>query len=119
MEQQRKTDLINDYYTAVDSEDYEVFDEIFAESAAHVRPGQGSLDGRNEIKQFFEEQRQSSGTTHTVTRRFHDDDASYCKVTVSGQLDGDQFEGDVISEFQFDPETERIAQYRVFRGYAR
>lgn len=119
MEQAKRNELIDSYYKAVDSENYWVFDEIFTESASHIRPGQGSIDGRAEIARFFDEDRRSRGTRHDVTERIHCNNTSYCKVTVTGNLDETAFEGDIISEFRFDLDANRIVQYRVFRGYQR
>lgn len=119
MDEKKRDELIDNYYRAVDNENYAIFDHTFSEDASHIRPGQGSLNGRDDIRRFFKEERQSTGTTHDVKTRFHGEEASYCKVNVSGEIAGSMFNGDIISEFEFDPKSERISKYRVYRGYQR
>lgn len=119
MDEANRNALINSYYEAIDDEDYAAMEATFASDAQHIRPGQGSLVGAAAIREFFETERQSSNTFHDVTKRFHDDEGSYCMVTVSGELPDGPFEGDVFAEFEFDADEEHITKYRVYRGYSR
>lgn len=119
MNEGRRDELIDAYYGGLDAEEYGAFDEIFADDAEYARPGQRTLRGGDEIRAFFETERRSSNTTHQVTKRLHDDDATYCKVAVRGDLPDGSFEGDVVAEFEFDDAASQITAYRVYRGYQR
>ena len=119
MDERRRDELVDAYYRGLDAEDYAAFDDVFAPDAVHVRPGQRPLEGGDAIRAFFETERRSSNTTHDVTRRIHDAEATYCKVTVSGDLPDGSFEGDVVAEFEFDDDEDQITAYRVYRGYQR
>lgn len=118
MNERRRNELIDAYYRDLDADEYEALDDIFAADAEYARPGQ-RLDGGAAIREYFETERRSSNTTHDVEKRLHDDEATYCKVAVSGNLPDGSFEGDIVAEFEFDDGEDRITAYRVFRGYRR
>ena len=120
MDDETRAELIGAYFDAVDEEVYDPFDRIFNEESRHIRPGQPDLVGAAEIKSFFETERRSSDSTHTVLRSMHaDDDVTLCKIHVEGTLPDGPYEGEGVCEFAFDPDTETIARYRVYRGYDR
>lgn len=120
MDDQTRMELIEAYFDAVDAESYGPFDHIFSPQSRHVRPGQPDLVGRDAIRSFFENDRQSSNSTHTVLRSVHmEDDVTFCKIHVDGQLPDGRYEGEAICEIEFDSATETIARYSVYRGYDR
>lgn len=120
MDEDTRDDLIEAYFGAVDAESYEPFERVFSAESRHVRPGQPDLVGAAEISEFFEADRQSSDSTHTVLRSMHEsDDVTFCKIHVEGQLPDGRYEGEAVCEFTFDPTTGTIARYRVYRGYER
>jgi hypothetical protein len=76
--------------------------------------------GTEAIRTYYETDPQSSDSTHTVLRSMHGDDhVTFCKIHVEGQLPDGGYEGEAIGEFWFDPATQTIARYRVYRGYER
>lgn len=119
MDEAKRNTVIDQYYQAIDDEEYVAMEAAFSEEARHIRPGQGALEGATGIREFFETERQSSNTVHTVNKRFHDEDGTYCRVTVTGDLPDGPFEGDVFAEFEFDDGEDHITKYRVYRGYDR
>jgi ketosteroid isomerase-like protein len=120
MDDETRMDLIETYFDAVDAESYEPFERVFSADSRHVRPGQPDLVGADAIKSFFETERQSADSTHTVLRSMHaDDDVTFCKIHVEGRLPDGRYEGDAVCEFTFDSATGTIAEYRLYRGYDR
>jgi hypothetical protein len=120
MDEQTRSELIEAYFDTVDAESYEPFKRVFSTESRHVRPGQPDLVGADAIRSFFETDRQSSDSTHTVLRTMHaDEDVTFCKIHVEGQLPDGRYEGEAVCEFAFDPDTKTIARYRVYRGYDR
>lgn len=117
MRDSKRNELIDAYYFGLDAEEYETLDDLFTGDATHERPGQGTLTGAVAIRAYFESDRRSFDTVHEVQTRIHEDDVTYCKVRVSGELPDQSFKGDVIAEFTFD--DDRIASYKVYRGYQR
>lgn len=120
MDVETRAELIEAYFAAVDAESYEPFDRIFSDESRHIRPGQPDLVGSDGIRSFFETDRQSSDSTHTVLRSMHtDDEVSFCKIHVEGQLPDGRYEGEAVCEFVFNGPTGTIDRYRVYRGYDR
>lgn len=107
--------LIDEYYRAVDDEEYGAFDRIFQTDAHHVRPGQGVLEGSKAVHSFYQNERDTTNTNHSVRRRLHDDGGTLCVVEVSGVTPSGQFSRHVVGEFTF--EDGRIASYQVYRGH--
>lgn len=110
--------LIDAYYWAVDKETYEEFERLLAADARHVRPGQEVLEGGEAVRDYYENEREATDTTHDVKRQVHDDDLTLSLVEVSGETTDGEFSRPVVGQFTFDAETGRIGSYRVYRGYA-
>lgn len=119
MDEPTRRELVEAYYDAVDAESYVPFERIFSAESRHVRPGQPDLVGADEIRSFFETERESSNSTHTIERFVHFDAGAFCKIHVEGDIGDERYDGEAIVELEFDPETETIALYRVYRGYQR
>jgi len=119
MDESTREVLMGRYFDAIDSESYHPFTELFTADSRHIRPGQDVLRGLDEIRSFFEHERRSSNTTHQTEWVRHIGNESYCKVVVSGELTGAEYEGEVICEFGFDTRSETISKYKVYRGYDR
>lgn len=119
MDIQARDRLIDEYYDAVDSREVDRFADVFAPSAIHFRPGQGTLAGRDEIIRYFREEWRSSETSHTVDRRIHDPEVTVTRMDVAGVYEGEPFEGTFLAEFEFTPAEDAITVYRLYRGYQR
>jgi hypothetical protein len=119
MDTERRNRLIDTYYDAVDSRDVERFADVFASAATHFRPGQGTLDGLDEIQRYFREDWRSSETSHTVEKRIHDPEVTVTRMAVSGVYEGEPFDGRFLAEFEFTPADDAITAYRLYRGYER
>jgi ketosteroid isomerase-like protein len=112
---ERRNELIDTYYGGVDREDYEGMLEAFAEDAEYLYPGEEPMRGRDEILTFFEERRETRNTTHDVFRRIHDEGATACEGTITGELGDDgPFEGAYVGVFEFDDDEEKISYVGVY-----
>ncbi|MFB6310253.1 MAG: nuclear transport factor 2 family protein [Salinirussus sp.] len=119
MDERARRELVETYFEAVDAESYEPFERVFSDSSQHIRPGQPALVGADEIRSFFETERVSSNSTHTIERWVDFVDGAFCKIHVEGDIGDERYEGEAIVELAFDDDTETIASYRVYRGYER
>lgn len=111
----RRDELIDTYYAAVDDEDWDRLLSAFTEDVEYLYPGEDPITGHDEVRQFFEERRETRETTHDVTRRIHDEDATACEGHITGQM-GDEgpFEGAYAGVFTFDDEADRIDYVGVY-----
>ena len=114
MDIDHRNELIDQYYEAVDDAAYDRMVSVFAEDITYLYPGEEPMHGHDEVKEFFEERRPTSETTHDVFHRIHNDEATACEGTITGKMKGDRIEGAYVGIFKFDDETERISYVGVY-----
>lgn len=107
--------LIDTYYGGLDDEDpYEAVSS-FAEDVTYHYPGEGAIEGRRAVRQFFAERRPTSETMHDVKRRIHGETATAC----DGQFWGvheelGRIESAFAGFFEFDDAETLISEIAVY-----
>ncbi|WP_135828874.1 ester cyclase [Halorussus halobius] len=100
---------VRDYYDYVDAEEYESLFDLFADDVTYDRPGQSSLSGMAEFREFYLEDRPLEDGSHEL----HDVVAAGDTVAVRGEFSGVQDGSEVSFGFadfhRFDDEG-RIAE---------
>ncbi|WP_458206562.1 nuclear transport factor 2 family protein [Haladaptatus sp. NG-SE-30] len=79
-------DVVRSYYDAIDAEAYEDVFELFAEDIVYERPGQESLQGIAEFREFYLEDRPLEDGEHEIDKLVVGDDT----VAVRGRFTGVQ-----------------------------
>lgn len=111
----RRNELIDTYYEAVDGEDWDRMLSAFAADVEYLYPGEDPMRGHDEVRTFFEERRRTRATTHDVFRRVHDEEATACEGTITGEMGDDgPFEGAYVGVFEFDDNVDRIGYVGVY-----
>lgn len=112
---QKRNQLIDEYYNAIDDEMFAAFDRVFANNVEYRYPGKDPMHGVDEVRLFFEEERDHSDSTHTVTRRVADNEVTVCEGTVTAERsDGSPFEAGFVGVFEFDDGSEAITRVEVY-----
>lgn len=115
MDIEARNELIDRYYGAVDEEDYDRMLTAFTDAIEYRYPGEDEMHGSDEVREFFEERRQTSETTHDVFRRLHDEEATVCEGRITGELRGEgPFEGSYVGVFEFDEAAGAISHVSVY-----
>lgn len=112
---QRRDELIDTYYSAVDERDWDRLLSAFAADVEYLYPGEEPMHGHEAVRDFFEHRRETRATTHNVFRRIHDDDATACEGHITGEM-GEEgpFEGAYVGIFEFDDDADRIDYVGVY-----
>ena len=102
-------EAVRAYYEHIDADEYEAVFSLFAADVTYERPGQASLDGMDEFREFYLEDRPLSDGTHEL----HDLVANGDTVAVRGRFTGTQGGESVSFDFadfhRFDDDG-RIAE---------
>jgi len=115
METGQRTELINEYYAAIDDEEFDRFREVFDADVEYRYPGESTMHGVEEVVSFFRERREHSNSTHEVHRRISDGEATVCEGTITAENpDGSRLEGGFVGVFEFDDATETIDRTGVY-----
>ena len=88
------SELARAYYDAVDDERIDDLLALFAEDVTYERPGQGSIEGKDDLATFYREERALDGE-HVL----HDVAVDGDRIAVRGTFSGEQ--GDEAVEFGF------------------
>lgn len=87
--------VVRNYYDAVDDERYDDLVALFAEDVRYERPGQGAIEGREELREFYLEGRPLEEGSHEVVDLVVEEETVAVRGTFSGRQDG----GDVAFAF--------------------
>ncbi|WP_411965877.1 nuclear transport factor 2 family protein [Haloferax sp. YSMS24] len=109
-----RNELIDTYYSAVDDADFDRMLTAFTEDVEYLYPGEEPMHGHGAVRTFFEERRKTKNTTHDVFRRVHDDTATVCEGTITGQMGEDSLDGAYVGVFEFDDDAGRISYVGVY-----
>ncbi|MDG5758706.1 nuclear transport factor 2 family protein [Natronococcus sp. A-GB1] len=81
--------VVRDYYDAVDDERYDDLVALFAEDVRYERPGQGAIEGRAELREFYLEGRPLEEGSHEVDDLIVDGDTVAVRGTFAGRQNGE------------------------------
>lgn len=100
--------LAREYYDCIDSDDYEGVFELFDEDVTYHRPGQPPIEGIEDLRTFYLEERPLAVGEHDIESIAVDSDTVAVRGRYVGEQDGDAvdfgwadfhtFEDDVIVE---------------------
>ncbi|PSP75450.1 ketosteroid isomerase [Halobacteriales archaeon QS_1_68_20] len=79
-------DRVRAYYDRIDAEDYEAVFDLFADDVTYHRPGQEPIEGIDDLRTFYLEERPLSDGEHEVREVVVDGDTA----TVRGRFTGEQ-----------------------------
>lgn len=107
MSQDTRSELIEDYFRAVDDPDYDILRAVFADDVTYYYHEGESLQGIDDVVSFLrnnvlEPPGVERTSDHRVIRTIADDSAVVCEGEVDGELDGTAFHTDFIDVFEFD-----------------
>ena len=94
--------VLESYYEHVDADDTEALLELFADDVRYERPGQGVIDGIEELRAFYERDRPLENGHHEVDRLFVDGDSAAVRGRFSGVQDGDEVTFGFADHHEFD-----------------
>lgn len=103
-------ETVREYYQLVDAEEYDDLVALFAPDVTYERPGQSPIEGREELRRFYEAGRPLSNGSHEVHTVVPDGDT----VAVRGSFSGRQ--GDRQVAFGF-ADFHELANGRIVRRY--
>lgn len=115
MDRDERNRLTDTYYRAADEENYDLFDSVFTDDVTYLYPDEDDMHGLRAVREFFEQRRQTTNTTHDLFRRVYDDEATICEGHITGELHGEgPFEGAFVGSFEFDDEAGAIDRVGVY-----
>lgn len=103
-------ETLSTYYERIDAGDIEGLLSLFADDIRYERPGQGAIEGIDELRTFYERDRPLEGGSHEVFAILVDGDSAAVRGEFSGRLDGDPVSFRFADHHEFDDEgliTER------------
>ena len=80
------------YYDLIDASDHDALVELFSEDVVYERPGQASIEGREALRTFYEDERPLSNGTHELHSVVADGDTVAVRGTYRGEQDGEPVE---------------------------
>lgn len=115
MNEERRAELADDYFHALDDDDFERLRSRLDEEV-QFRSSADEISGIDEFREYLEENRMLSNSVHEITRYVHhpDEPVSVFEGLVSGDTPKGSIEGAFCDVFEFDPETETITDISVY-----
>ena len=83
---------VREYYELIDAEEHDELIQLFAPDVHYERPGQASLDGREQLRTFYETQRPLDDGSHELHAVVADGDTVAVRGTFTGTQDGQPVE---------------------------
>ena len=109
-----RNDVIDTYFEALDQAEPEIVQESLADDFVYQSPG-GEFEGAEGIRRYIEEVRTMSNSTHEITLRIHDDQASVAEGRVIGDTaDGASVRVQFADVFEFDEDDEQLTRCAVY-----
>lgn len=95
------------YYELVDAGEYDALVALFTEDVVYERPGQSTIEGREALRRFYEEERPLSNGEHELHAVVADGrgDTVAVRGTFRGEQDGDTVELGFADFHEFDGES--------------
>jgi ketosteroid isomerase-like protein len=119
MSQDTRSELIDDYFRAVDGPDYDLLRTVFSDDVTyHYHEGE-SLRGLDDVASFLrddvlEPPGVERTSDHQVTRTIAADDAVICEGEVDGEFNGTAFHTDFVDVFEFDDDDAQISMVATY-----
>lgn len=98
------------YYDLVDAGDYEELVSLFATDVVYERPGQATIRGREDLREFYETGRPLEDGTHTLHSVVRDGDTVAVRGSFEGKQDGESVEIGFADFHEFDGAGEEITR---------
>lgn len=106
------SEVVREYYELVDAERYDDLVALFAPDVRYERPGQGAIEGRDSLREFYDEGRPLEDGAHEVHDVVADGDTVAVRGTFSGRQDGHTVEFGFADFHEF--EDGKIARRHTF-----
>lgn len=114
MDTDRRDELIDAYFSALDEDDYSLVGPHLAPDLTYKSVGLDALYGPGGLKRYFEELRPFAGTVHDVENRMHSEDGSAAEGRVTGEHGGESLDTGFCDVFGFDEAEERLTRIVVY-----
>lgn len=113
MDTEKRDDLIETYFAALDAESFDRLEDHLAAGFTYIHPDTTveTIDG---MRRFFD-QRAAQDTSHEIHRTLHAADGSVVEGRITGELaDGTPREGYFCDVFDFDDGEDRLTRVAVY-----
>lgn len=81
--------IVREYYDRVDAEEYEELFDLFADDVTYERPGQETIEGMDEFRSFYLDERSLEDGDHDVEELLVDGRQVAVRGTFEGRQNGD------------------------------
>ena len=106
--------VIDEYFEAVDRADPGIVEGSLDEEFRYESPG-GDLEGPGALRRYVEEIRSMSNSTHEITLRVHDGEASAVEGVVTGDgADGESVSRRFVDVFEFGGDNVTLTRIAVY-----
>lgn len=102
MSENADPDAARRYYELVDDDDVEGILGLFSADAVYERPGQPTIEGRADLRAFYETGRPLSDGEHTVHAVVADGDTVAVRGSFEGEQDGERVAFGFADFHEFD-----------------
>lgn len=92
---------VREYYDLVDAEEYDALVALFAEEVRYERPGQGAIEGRDSLREFYLDGRPLEDGAHEVHDVVVDGTMAAVRGTFSGVQGGERVSFDFADFHEF------------------
>lgn len=93
---------VREYYDLVDAEEYDDLVALFAENVRYERPGQGAIEGRDALREFYLDERPLDEGSHEIHDVVVDGETVAVRGTFSGVQDGDSVSFEFADFHEFE-----------------
>ncbi|MFB6177669.1 MAG: nuclear transport factor 2 family protein [Halobaculum sp.] len=98
------------YYDLVDAGDYDELVSLFATDVVYDRPGQATIRGREDLREFYETDRPLEAGTHEIHSVVQEGDTVAVRGTFEGEQDGEPVSIGFADFHEFDRDRGVIAR---------
>ena len=110
----RRTELANNYFEAIDNEAYDGLQAVFSNDVVYKFPGQEPIRGVENVLAFFKEKRPTEELVHEVTRWVHDESVTVIEGVATGAGSGNSIEAYFCDVVAFDEQEDQITELAVY-----
>ncbi|MFC6941931.1 nuclear transport factor 2 family protein [Salinirubellus sp. GCM10025818] len=114
MDTERRDELIDAYFSALDEEEFSLVEPYLAPGVTYKSVGIEPLHGPDGVRRYFEELRPFGGTVHDVETRMHAANGSAAEGRVTGEHEGESIDTAFCDVFEFDDEEEHLTRIVVY-----
>ena len=108
-----RNEVIDAYFEALDQANPGIVRGTLADDFVYQSPG-GEFEGGEGIRQYIEEVRTMSNSTHEISLRLHDEQASVAEGRVTGDTaDGEPVQVRFADVFEFDEDDAKLTRCAV------